>query len=60
MLPLNTRRIAADDELKRELGELVLSFLTAEMDEQRQRCLRFIDSTLRQLIVLREQFRQGQ
>ena len=39
--------------LEKELGQLLFSLVNAHTCEERQQCLRFIESTLRRLVVLR-------
>jgi hypothetical protein len=46
-----------NQKLEEELGQLVLSFLNGASDEEREQCLRFVESTLRRLVVLRRESR---
>lgn len=46
---------SSKQRLERELGQLLLSFLKADTDEERQQCLRFLESALRWRVVLRDE-----
>jgi hypothetical protein len=48
---------SSKQKLEEELGQLLLSFLNGASDEEREQCLRFIESTLRRLVVLRRESR---
>jgi hypothetical protein len=44
---------SAKQKMEEELGELLLSFLNGVSDADREQCLRFVESTLRRLIVVK-------
>lgn len=50
---MRKEQVSLKQKLEIELGELLLSFLNASTCEERQQCLRFIESTLRRLVILR-------
>ena len=44
---------SSSQRLEKEVGQLLLSFLQADTDEERQQRLRFLESAIRRLLVLR-------
>jgi hypothetical protein len=43
--------------LEEDLGQLLLSFLNGVSDAEREQCLRFVESTLRRLVVVKRDSR---
>jgi hypothetical protein len=48
---------SAKQKTEEELGELLLSFLNGASDADREQCLRFVESTLRRLVVVKGESR---
>ncbi len=54
---MSQERSAPKQRLEEELGQLLLSLLNGAEDEERERYLRFVESTLRRLVVVRHESR---
>ncbi len=50
---MSHKQEASKQKLEEELGELLLSFLNGASDADREQCLRFAESTLRRLVVVK-------
>jgi hypothetical protein len=48
---------SSKQKLEEELGQLVLSLLKSDSDQERAQCLRLVESTLRRLVILSRETR---
>jgi hypothetical protein len=52
---MSQEKNSSKQKIEEELGELLLSFLKGASDADRDQYLRFLESTLRRLIVLKSE-----